>query len=214
MRLRFADCVFDPDARELRRNGSPVALSPLAFRLLGLLLESRPRPLPHRELKDALWPDTHVGYASLAKLVSEARKAVGDSARTPTLLRTVHRFGYAFCGSAVAESSGPGSSPGWALVAMDREYGLAEGDSTIGRGAECRVRLASDQVSRRHARIRLAGGVAVLEDLGSKNGTWLNGDRLEAPAALADGDQVGFGSCRLVFRSGLSSVTTRSGSPD
>jgi hypothetical protein len=60
--MRFADCVLDPEARELRRGGRDVPLSPRAFRLLTLLLERRPRPVSQRELRDALW-QAHAGQA-------------------------------------------------------------------------------------------------------------------------------------------------------
>ncbi|HXY38044.1 MAG TPA: winged helix-turn-helix domain-containing protein [Vicinamibacteria bacterium] len=107
MRLRFGECVFDPEARELHRAGEAVALTPRAFTLLGLLLEHRPRALSHEWLRDALWPDTAVGYTSLAQLVTEVRKAVGDDARAGTIVRTVPRFGYAFAGEVVEEPDDP-----------------------------------------------------------------------------------------------------------
>jgi serine/threonine protein kinase len=71
MRLRFADCVLDPEARELRRRERPVPLSPRAFQLLSQLLEHRPRPVSQQRLRDALWPDTSVGCTSLAQVVAE-----------------------------------------------------------------------------------------------------------------------------------------------
>jgi serine/threonine protein kinase len=71
MRLRFADCMLDPEARELRRRERPVPLSPRAFQLLSQLLEHRPRPVSQERLRDALWPDTSVGYTSLAQVVAE-----------------------------------------------------------------------------------------------------------------------------------------------
>src|SRR5512142_1270121 len=111
MRLRFGECTFDAEARELRRAGEAVPLSPRAFTLLALLLEHRPRALSHEWLRDALWPDTAVGYTSLAQLVTEVRKAVGDDARAGTVIRTVPRFGYAFAGE-VVEDPGAGSTTG------------------------------------------------------------------------------------------------------
>src|SRR4030042_2904962 len=96
MRLRFADAVLDPEARELRRGARPAPLPPRALRLLTLLLERRPRPVSQRELRDALWPDTHVGYTSLAQVVTEVRRAIGDRAGVDRLIRTGRRFGYAF----------------------------------------------------------------------------------------------------------------------
>jgi pSer/pThr/pTyr-binding forkhead associated (FHA) protein len=55
-------------------------------------------------------------------------------------------------------------------------------------------------VSRRHAVIRIAGNEATIEDLGSKNGTFLRDERLDSPVRLADGDRVRVGSVELTFR--------------
>lgn len=105
MRLCFADCRVDTEARTVERAGEPVSLSPKAFQLLLLLLDQRPRALSQAELRDALWPDAHVGYTSLAQLVTELRKAIGDTDRPPQWVRTVSRFGYAFAEGVVEESS-------------------------------------------------------------------------------------------------------------
>ena len=168
MRVRFGDCVFDAETRELLRAGHAIALSPKAFELLALLIEAGPRPLTQSHLRDALWPDTTVGYTSLARVVSEVRRAVGDSAQRAAIVRTVPRFGYAFVAAAAAESRATERNPeGYALVADDREYPLPAGHTLIGRGPECAVRLPSSQVSRVHARLALSGRHATLEDRAS-----------------------------------------------
>jgi hypothetical protein len=62
---------------------------------------------------------------------------------------------------------------------------------TIGRGEECDIALPDRQVSRLHARIHWQGDAYHLVDLGSKNGTHLNGQEVgQAPAALHDGDEI------------------------
>lgn len=210
MRVRFGECVFDREARELRRAGDAVALSPKAFDLLSLLIKERPRPLTQARLRDVLWPDTSVGYTSLARVVSEVRRAVGESASGAAIIRTVPRFGYAFAGAAVTETV-PRRGADCALVADDREYILAAGQSLVGRGPECAVRLPSTQVSRIHAKLAVDGQRATLEDGGSKNGTWVNGARISAVAELADGDEVLFGTYRLVFRCLNPLASTRTG---
>src|SRR5258708_10441864 len=103
MGLHFADFLFDREARELRRGREAVPLSPKAFQLLVLLLDNRPNPLSQQRLWDALWPEAHVGYTSLAQVVAELRRSLGDSARSPRFVRTVSRFGYAFSGEVVDE---------------------------------------------------------------------------------------------------------------
>jgi pSer/pThr/pTyr-binding forkhead associated (FHA) protein len=54
-------------------------------------------------------------------------------------------------------------------------------------------------VSRRHARLVVTGDRAVLEDSGSKNGTFRGGERVTDPVALSDGDQLRIGSLQIVF---------------
>lgn len=95
-RWTFGDFVLDLDARELVRAGTPVSLSPKAFQLLGILVESQAKALSKTELQDRLWPGTFVVEKNLTNLVSEIREALGDDAEHPRFIRTVHRFGYAF----------------------------------------------------------------------------------------------------------------------
>jgi non-specific serine/threonine protein kinase len=102
-RWSFGDFVFDLDTHELRRAGRPVSLSPKAFQLLGILVESRARALSKAELQARLWPGTFVVEKNLTNLVSEIRAALDDPAEQPGFIRTVHRFGYAFCEAAASE---------------------------------------------------------------------------------------------------------------
>jgi DNA-binding winged helix-turn-helix (wHTH) protein len=202
MRVRFGDCVFDSEMRQLQRGPSAIDLPPKALLLLEALLEHRPKPISKQALQDRLWPDTFVSESNLARLVAELRQAVGDEGREPRLIRTVHRFGYAFVAEAYAlgpAGLSPANASGW-LRWRDRDYPLAEGDNLLGRDEDCVVALPSGKVSRRHARIRLTKGEALLEDLGSKNGTYVGDRRVEGPTALADGDEIRLGSVLLVFR--------------
>jgi hypothetical protein len=193
MLVRFGDCAFDDQARELRRAGRAVPLSPRAFQLLALLIAASPRALSHDELHRALWPDVFVGYSSLAQLVAEVRRAVGD----PSLIRTLPRFGYAF--AAATTPASPAVPVAGVLVDGEREYVVPAQGTLVGRGVECVVRLASRRVSRVHARLGVDGGQVWIEDAGSKNGTWVNGRRQTGRAVLRDGDEVTVGGCRLVF---------------
>jgi len=65
-------------------------------------------------------------------------------------------------------------------------------------------------VSRRHARIVISGGRATLEDLGSKNGTFLQGHAVTEPSALKDGDRVRIGTVELTVRRYVGGVSTES----
>ena len=205
MRVRFGDCVFDSEMRQLRRGEAAIDLPPKTLLLLEALLEQRPKPVSKQALQDRLWPDTFVAEVSLARLISDLRRAVGDEAGEPRLIRTVHRFGYAFAGEveslagARAAYGGSSGASCW-LVWRDRDYPLAEGDNLLGRGEDCLLALPSGKVSRRHARIRVARGEAVLEDLGSKNGSYVDDRRVSGPTPLADGDEIRLGSALVVFR--------------
>ena len=59
MRLRFADFVFDPDTREILRDGKPVHVSPKAFSLLAALIERRPKALSKDDLHRLVWPEDY-----------------------------------------------------------------------------------------------------------------------------------------------------------
>ena len=201
MRWRFGDCVLDGESRELFRQGSGVPLSPKAFRLLELLLEKRPKALSKDELKDALWPDTFVVETNLANLAAEVREAIGEKGERDGRLRTVHGFGYAFSGEVVEESPGR-MSAARSLCAFERDghrLPLREGENVLGRDPAVDVVLDDDTVSRRHARVVVTAGTAALTDLGSKNGTYLQGRRVEGTAALKDRDEILVGSVLLVF---------------
>lgn len=77
-------------------------------------------------------------------------------------------------------------------------YPLVEPEITLGRHPDCTIQLKSNMVSRRHARVTRKDSSYFIEDMGSGNGTFLNGNRLEEPTALKDGDRVKFGP--LLFR--------------
>src|SRR5688572_25492143 len=103
MPLQFGAFTFDPQLRELRRNGETLPLSPKAFLLLELLVDARPNPVPHEVLYQRLWPDVVVEPGNLHGLVSEIRSALDD--RDHAVVRTVHRVGYAFAAAGTVEES-------------------------------------------------------------------------------------------------------------
>jgi DNA-binding winged helix-turn-helix (wHTH) protein len=204
MRFVFGDCIFDSERRELRCAGSIVRTGPKVLALLELLLETRPRALTKSEIHEKLWAGTFVSDATLTSLVAELRTAIGDDARTPRLVRTIHGYGYSFHGDVVAESPLPreGATPGrsYRLIVGDREITLLAGQHILGRSNEAAVFVDSVGVSRQHARISISAHGARLEDLGSKNGTKLNGHPVHAPTTLSDGALIVLGTTALKFR--------------
>jgi hypothetical protein len=85
----------------------------------------------------------------------------------------------------------PGHTPGM-------EYDIGEG-AVLGRGDQAEIRLEDPFASSRHARLLRQGGVIVLEDLGSTNGTYLNEELLSGPAPLHRGDRVRIGDSEFTF---------------
>jgi DNA-binding winged helix-turn-helix (wHTH) protein len=203
MAHRFGEWTLDPDTRELLRRNRAVRISPKAFDLLLYLLGRRPSACRKQELYDHLWPDSFVSEATLAGLVAEVRTALRDDARKPRFVRTVHNFGYAFSGEVAdepAESTRQEQELCVRLIWRNREIELRQGENILGRTRDAVVWIEGSTVSRRHARLRVEGGTASLEDLGSKNGTFVGDARIEAITPLADGDSFRLGDEWMTFR--------------
>jgi DNA-binding winged helix-turn-helix (wHTH) protein len=203
MRLAFGDCLFDLEKRELLRGGRPVHLTPKAFQLLQVLLECRPTVLAKSDLLSRLWPGTFVAEGSLANLVYELRTSLGDDARPARYVRTVHGCGYSFVGrvnDAVALDLPVELPPAYRLITPEREIALVPGENMIGRARDCRVRLLSTTISRYHARLHVGDDAVTLEDLRSKNGTFVDGGQVKERVSLLDGSEVRVGNVKLLFR--------------
>ncbi len=72
-------------------------------------------------------------------------------------------------------------------------FQLSDIDATVGRAPGCSVLLDDPTVSSRHARLSPQGGRLVVDDLGSRNGTLVNGRRVKGPTELSLGDRLGVG---------------------
>jgi len=205
VRVVFGECELDSGRRLLLRHGSATPLSLKAFQLLEFLLDRRPEAVSKTELLAHLWPETFVSDGSLHNLVAEVRAALGDDPRAARYVRTIPRYGYAFHGNArpapavdVEVSQLARSGP--RLVSRRREWLLSEGSNLVGRDLDCAVHIDSTTVSRHHARIVVTRGEATVEDLGSKNGTYVNGQRVKLPVALKDRGQIRIGSVKMTYR--------------
>jgi DNA-binding winged helix-turn-helix (wHTH) protein len=212
--VRFGDFVLDRGTRQLLRGNDTRHLGPKAFELLELLLSERPNVVTKERIRDRLWPETFVTDWALASIVAEIRSALDEDPKRPRFVRTVHRVGYAFCGA--ARESGPRVPPAAAplayrLVLGDREIALHPGENLLGRVQEGAAWLESPSVSRQHARIVIGEGAPILEDLGSKNGTFLHGQRISGPTPIADGDVFRLGSVTLTLKGLRADQTTRTG---
>jgi DNA-binding winged helix-turn-helix (wHTH) protein len=202
MRFVWTHCVFDADARALMVAGEPRPLPPKALRLLELLLVSRPRALARDELMQLLWPDTFVSDSNLAVLIGDLRAALGDSSRVPTMIKTHHRHGYSFVAEVTevprrATIAATARHP--VLKVGGRRILLTTGDSVVGRDADCDVVIDHASVSRRHAIVSAQGSRVRVRDNDSKNGTYVNGSRVDLTAPVGDGDTVKFGAIDAVL---------------
>ena len=133
MTVRFGPCELDAARRQLLREGREVHLTPKAFELLTLLVDTAPRVVKKAELHQRLWPNGIVSDAMLVGLVKEIRRALDDRDKNAPLIRTVHRVGYAFA-AAGARGLRPSSVSRW-LIAGERRIVLVDGDkngTTIG----------------------------------------------------------------------------------
>lgn len=203
MQLHFGKFVIDSDSRQLRRRGVERHVTPKAFELLWLLIQNRPRALSKNEIHARLWPSTFVSDATLTSLVAELRAALGERARRQLFLRTVYKYGYAFRGRAsefVRRSQAVANLPRAWIIWDWGQVALKEGDHLLGRDTDVSVWLESPTVSRHHARIRVTATNVIVEDLESKNGTFVCGRRLRQPSPLADGDEIRLGSVLVRFR--------------
>ncbi len=220
MRLCFGEFVLDDTARQLSRGGQAIHLTPKALELLELLIGSRPRAVSKSEFHERLWPGTHVTESNLPVLIHELREMLGDDPHEPRWIRTVARFGYSFCGDVQRDPAGPGEdeSPGDCRILWGgREILLRTGENILGRTHEAAVWVDDASVSRHHALIRVSDDGATLEDHGSRNGTFLGGQRIDGANLLQDGDEFVLGGVLLTFRAfrrdGLGEGVSRSTAP-
>ena len=216
MQVRFGPFVLDSESRELLRDGHRVPLSPKAFDLLSLLVASRPKAISKGELQERLWPATFVVEKNLANLVSEIRDAIGDDPSDPRFIRTVPRFGYAFRETVHHTEAGrPEGRSGvsFRITWVAGRVTLDEGEHVIGRDPNVEIYLDAPGVSRRHAQIKIAAARATIEDLGSKNGTFVGDQRVDGSRSIGDGDVITVGSVKLTVRA-LQTPTSTETEPD
>jgi DNA-binding winged helix-turn-helix (wHTH) protein len=192
--------------------GNGVKLTPQAFDLLAILIERRPDAVSKEELYERLWPDTFVGPASLDALVAKIRAALDDGGRDSRFVRTVYGFGYAFDSEDTAEAAKAPMRARLVFIDERRTIHLHAGDNVIGRGDDAAVSIESSKVSRRHANIVVGPTDTTIEDMGSKNGTFVGGKKITSRRTLSDGDEISVGPARMVFRNQPAHESTMSDS--
>jgi DNA-binding winged helix-turn-helix (wHTH) protein len=93
---RFGAYRLDPADERLWRGSAAVPLGPKAFQVLRHLVERPGRLVTKEELLRAVWPGTAISDAALTRCIRELRQTLGDAARSPTFIATVHRRGFRF----------------------------------------------------------------------------------------------------------------------
>lgn len=216
MAYRFGPFLYDPVHRGLSKDGAEIPLTHKSRELLLLFLNNPGRLLTRKEIVGMIWPDVAVTDDALRFQVGELRKAFG--AKGEAFIQTIRSEGHRWEAPVKAAASRPlrpaagdeSARPQarFRLVLEKREVQLLEGENVIGRDPDGALWIDHPSVSRRHARILVGDGKARLEDLGSKNGTYVGGKRVEKKALLSDGDEIRIGPETMVFRT-MSPGTTR-----
>jgi len=195
VRVTFGDFLLDSAERQLLRGEEPVHLTGKAFQLLVLLIAERPKVVSKKEIYDTLWPDVFVQEANIKNLIAELRSALADDEETT--IKTERGAGYAF--KAEVQDQIALALP-YVLIVNGVAFPLREGRNVIGRDPQAQIRLDSAAVSRRHAAITITGDDAILHDLGSRNGTHVNGEKLEAARPLRAGDEIRIAQFAIRFQ--------------
>lgn len=198
MRVRFDEFVLDTERKELSRGGAVVRLAPRAFRLLAHLVAERPRAVSKRDLLDHVWSGQIVEEANLKTLVLEIRSALEERGGRAEAIRTVYGYGYAFAGEAVEEVA-PAGEPLVRVELPARSLALRAGVHEIGRRSGCAIFIDAASVSRLHARLHVGGETLLLEDMGSKNGTFVAGERIALPTPLPARTTVKIGDVNVTI---------------
>ena len=200
---RFGEFELDVAAYTLQRTGRRIRLEKIPMEVLVLLVR-RPGVLVTRaEIQAALWgSDVFVEHDSaINTAVRKIRRALGDDAEHPRIVETVVGKGYRFIAPLEPKMADPSRPrrqlPNYLLTRGKHEFVLEKGENVLGRDADAQVYVDHPSVSRRHARISIDSTSAVLEDLKSRNGTFLDGRRIEAPTEIHHGAIIGLGPITL-----------------
>src|SRR5687767_4441872 len=116
-----------------------------------------------------------------------------------TLLLTPKRCKGYVCSSVFLAPDGKRPLARFRLRFLLQEIDLPQGETLVGRSANCQVTLDDPLVSREHARLRIQGDEAVVEDLGSRNGVQVGGQPVVGSMRLTNGCRIRIGTQELVF---------------
>jgi DNA-binding winged helix-turn-helix (wHTH) protein len=217
--FRFGEFELDVAAYALRRAGQRIKLEKTPMEVLVLLVRKAGILVKRTEIQAALWrSDVFVDQdAAINTAVRKIRRALDDDAEHPRFIETVVGKGYRFIAPlethdaemrlerSRADADGISSDglnhhlPNYLVTRGKRQFVLDRGQNLLGRDPDATVYIDHPSVSRRHARISLDSARAVLEDLKSQNGTFLDGRKIDTPTDIHHGAIIGLGPITLTF---------------
>lgn len=213
--FRFANFELDLAAYVLRARGKAVRLEKIPMEVLILLVQQAGTLVERSEIAATVWgPSVFLEHeAAINTAVRKIRQVLGDDPAAPRFVQTVVGKGYRFI--AKVESLTPAHDPDasrgqdrsadqpggprYVVKVGRREFVLPCGETVLGRDPSADVCVEHPSVSRRHARLSIEAGRARLQDLGSRNGTFLNGRRIDGPTDIREDAIVGLGPVTLLF---------------
>jgi DNA-binding winged helix-turn-helix (wHTH) protein len=194
-----------PTLDRISRGNEIVRVPPRVMQVLLCLADDPGQVVTKQQLIDTVWSKEFVTEGALTRCIAILRRFLGDDARQPRYVENIPRRGYRLVmpPQALSETEDTGRAhPGtlcW-LSYGERRFVLSDGENLIGRAPDAAVHIDSKEVSRYHARVIVAGVRATVEDLGSKNGTFVEGRRLDTACQLRNGDHLAVGSLLMEFR--------------
>jgi len=203
----------DPALNSVAGPMATAHLEPKVREVLVCLAEHASDVVSKELLLRSVWPDTCVTDDVLTRAIFELRRVFGDEVRRPRVIQTIPKRGYRLIAPVVLDIDRTAASPTKEETTCTltwREGGvtLTEGIYLLGREESLPIRVPFPSVSRRHARITIGGGAVTVEDLASKNGTFLRDTRLTAPTLLRNGDTLVAGKVRIRVRLSMPSTET------
>jgi len=199
--FRFGEFHLDIAAYALSRAGTRIKLEKLPMELLILLVRSAGTLVDRRTIQAALWDsDVFVEHdAATNTAIRKIRQSLDDDADQPRFVETVVGKGYRFIAPIEGRTERRPLTT-YCVTRGKQEFVLGAGNNLLGREPDARVFIDHPSVSRRHAQISIRANRATLEDLGSRNGTFLSGRRIDSPTEIHHGAIIGLGPITVTFR--------------
>jgi DNA-binding winged helix-turn-helix (wHTH) protein len=219
---RFGSFELDLAAYVLKARGEIVRLEKIPMEVLILLVQRAGMLVERSHIAAAVWGSGVFveQEAAINTAVRKIRQVLGDDAAVPRFVQTVVGKGYRFIAtvenfSAAGESVGNPSAvqsgcPRYVVKVGRQEFVLPSGETVIGRDPAAGVYVDHPSVSRRHARLSIEAGRVRLQDLGSRNGTFLDGRQLDGAVDILEDAIIGLGPVTLVFNVVRAAASTQS----